>query len=67
MNQINQKFLAGLGLFFGLNGTLMLIAGYWPGLSQFGVSERFFMSLAWLLATVGLLALIARALTGRQK
>jgi hypothetical protein len=67
MNTNNQKFLLGLGLFFLLISTLMLLTGYWSDLREFGVSERFFTALAWLQALGGAIAVLVSGIAGRQR
>jgi multidrug efflux pump subunit AcrB len=66
MNSTNRKFLTSFGLFWVLTSTLMLITGFWPGLSEFGVSERFFQAMAWLGAVAGVLSILTSVFASRR-
>ena len=67
MNPKNRKFVAGLGLFWLMASALMMTTGFWPSLREFGVSERFFLALAWFGAVAGALAFLAGMFSGRRK
>ncbi len=67
MNPKNRIFVAGLGLFWIVASSLMLTTGFWPSLREFGVSERFFLALAWFGAVAGALAFLAGMFSGRRK
>ena len=48
MHNSKSQFLQLIGLFFLMSALVMFSTGYWPSLSTFGVSERFFNALSYL-------------------